>query len=163
MTKTKEEMEQHIKQEIQQSGFPLEIKSALIFKKSGWKVVPHILYFNEKTQKNKEIDLTAFKFEINPEIGAKTNFLVIECKKQETKPWIFFEDEKVTTENNMVIAYPRKNASLWLNKYFNNHHYYNQKPCSFHFPVFPSTKEKSDVILSAINQVIDGLDFHQKA
>jgi len=49
MTKTKEKLEKYIKQEIQKSGFPLEIKSALILKKSGWKAVPHVLYFSEKT------------------------------------------------------------------------------------------------------------------
>lgn len=159
----KEELERHLAKQIGKSGFPLEIKSSLILRKFGWKVVPHVIFFDTKFGKYKEIDITAFKTISDPKSRHPilVNMLVLECKKQEKNPWVFFEQEKPNTNFTSVCLYPNEGYS-WLEGKFENHYYYNQKPCAFHFPSFVEKmrargKRSPDVILEAINQVVDSL------
>ena len=82
-----------------------------------------------------------------------TSTLVIECKKQEKKPWVFFEQENENINSTSVWVRP-KEAYKWFSEEFSKHYYYKQKPCSFHFPAFVERREP-EPILDAINQVLD--------
>lgn len=157
MKNFKKDIEEYIKGEIQKSGFPLEIKSSMILSKSGWNVSPHVMFFNEKRQRDSEIDIFAIKRWKVTEPVFVFNALVIECKKQEKKPWVFFEQDQPNTLVATICTQP-KEAYTYLQKHFTNHYYYNQKPCQFHFPSFVESG-KPDVVEEAINQVLDSLVF----
>lgn len=158
MTAPAEKLEENLKDEISKSGFPLEIKSALTLEKLGWNTIPHVIYFNESRQCNNEIDLTAFKQIKNTDLGLAFNELIVECKKQQKKPWVFFEGGRPNMKVTTILAQPRETIYRWVDEHFEDHYYRRQKPCKFHFPCFVKSGVP-DVILDAINQVIDATIF----
>ena len=83
--------------------------------------------------------------------------LVIECKKQEVKPWVFFEKGVPNLDPTTLSVIPI-DISVPFENHFQDHYYFNKKPCSYHFPAFVSSG-KPDVILDAINHVLDALDY----
>ena len=154
----KNDIEAFIRKEIKKSGFPLEIKSALILRKLGWNAIPHTIFYNSLKNSNREIDLTAIKQIQDPRFTLAFSILVIECKKQEKKPWVFFEGDEVNTKVTSIIALSKERTYHYVRKHFEEHYYRRQKPCVFHFPAFVESG-KPDVILEAINQVLDSLTF----
>jgi len=157
MKDSRKDVKEYIESEIQKSGFPLEIKSSMILAKFGWNVSPHVMFFNQKKQRDSEIDIVAIKTLMPAIPKILVNVLVVECKKQEKKPWVFFEQDQKNTLVTTICAKP-KEAYVYLQEHFKDHYYYNQKPCQFHFPSFVKSGEP-DVIAKAINQVLDGLVF----
>jgi hypothetical protein len=154
MSQSIDDLKKYIKNEISKSGFPLEIKVAAILSQKGWNVKPHILYPSEG--KDKEMDIKATK--IHPTKKKCKNMLIVECKKQESKPWIFFEQNEVNKDIFSLNASPFHLYDK-LTDYFEKTHYSKQKPCSYHFPSFVERNCKSDPILEAVNQVIDALFY----
>jgi hypothetical protein len=181
MAEKNEKIQEYIKKEILQSGFPLEIKIATILDKNGWKIIPHLIYPNDsKTGQYQEIDVHATK-PMRNYVDNIQNVLVIECKKQESKPWVFFEQDLPNKEVFTINVSPEDVNYLWIeNNFFHQHHYFNNNPCSYHLPCFikrhnkggekkdnadereEAEKSSGDVTLKAINQVLDGLIFSMK-
>jgi hypothetical protein len=161
MSTTKEELEIFIAKQIRKSGFPLEIFSSLKLKKAGWNVTPHLLFYNELKNSYNELDIYASKLSKRQGfVGSHfmvLEVLVIECKKQETVPWVFFEQEQPTS-SFLTLAVVPPDSCVLFEKSFKNHYYFNKKPCSYHFPAFVSSG-KPDVILDAINHVLDALNY----
>jgi hypothetical protein len=161
MSTPKKELEAFIAKEIKKSGFPLEIFSSLILEKADWNVTRHLLYFNELRSIYNEIDIYASKQSKRAGFGGSRlqvlEVLVIECKKQEEKPWVFFEQERLNSNFSTLVVVP-KDSCVLFEKGFINHYYYNRKPCSYHFPTFVSSG-KPDVILDTINHVIDAVNY----
>lgn len=161
MTEKEEDIEKFISREIKKSGFPLEAYACMILDKNDWEVCPHVLYYNDSQKCYNEIDIIASKpahrrgFRGGKYLGREV--LMIECKKQEKKPWIFFEGDVPTRDASSIYVVP-PNPSLMSKKNFKKHYYYNQKPCDYHFPCFV-TSGKPDVILDAVNHVIDSINF----
>ena len=155
MTDSKEQIEEYLKREITKSGFPFEIFSSITLSKFGWNCEIHTIYYSEQTKSFSEIDIRAHK--LDKHFEGVSDVLVIECKKQEKKPWVFFEQDRPNTDITTLNAVP---SSLYmkLKPRFKKHYYFNRKPCSFHFPSFVS-HGKPDVILDAINQVLNALDY----
>jgi hypothetical protein len=159
MKEAEKDIEKYIKKQIKKSGFPLEIKSSIILRKFGCNTELHTMYYNELRQRDSEIDIFAFKKNKAGDraIGLTFDALVIECKKQEKEPWVFFEQDNPNTMVTTICARPKR-VYTWLEENFEHHYYYGQKPCQFHFPAFVKSGNP-EVIAEAINQVLDGLKF----
>lgn len=180
MSESKEKLSDYIKKEIIQSGFPLEITVATILDKHKWQVVPHLIYNNsEKSDKYQELDIHATKTMTSHKSKNIKSILAIECKKQETKPWVFFQQEKPNTNVFTLNMSPLNIYYHWVEThFFHKHYYFNKKPCSYHLPCYVRHRTKKgdeentdippkneseqgggDVILKAINQALDGLMY----
>jgi len=81
---------ERVKEDIQKSGFPLEIEVSSILNKFGWEVQNQAFYLDEQEKKSRAIDIIASKFvAVKSESFTNYNtYLVIECKKSQ-KPWLF--------------------------------------------------------------------------
>jgi hypothetical protein len=86
------EYEKELLEDIESSGFPLEIDAANQLIEKGWSVIPQFPYLDERTKKIHTVDFVAYyitKEELN-----YTSFprLVVECKTtrpEKNRPWIF--------------------------------------------------------------------------
>jgi len=159
-----EDIEEFISEEIKKSGFPLEAYANMILDKKGWDINPHLLYYNESEQCYNEIDIVAIKSSLRKGFKGgkflKREILIIECKKQEKKPWIFFEgDEEIVDSSSLCVVPP--NLNLVSKQSFKNHYYFKQKPCNYHFPTFVKSG-KPDVIFDTINHLIESIDSYKK-
>lgn len=95
MKKGKNKIE-FIKEEIEKSGFPLEIEMASILEKDGWEVLPSSYYLDKDEKKWREIDIKAYK-SIDQSSDSKSIepyhlslALIIECKMSKKYAWVFF-------------------------------------------------------------------------
>jgi hypothetical protein len=159
MGETGRDLKEYIKKEIAKSGFPLETKAAAILNSKGWSVLPHLIYPTEShgAQEYRETDIQATKTSevqrASDNLVVTHQILVIECKKQEEKPWVFFEQDSPNTDIFTLNISPLRCYGIMEN-FFRSHYYYGRKPCAYHFPSFVS-KGEPDQILKAINQVVD--------
>jgi len=153
----KESFEAYITKEIQKSGFPLEAFSSIILDKFGWGITPHLLFFNSAKNCYNEIDIHASKESSRKGFKEVTETLIIECKKQEKKPWVFFEQQEPNTDfRALQIALDSDEQPF--ERDFKKHYYHGKKPCAYHFPCFVKSG-KPDVILDTVNHVIDSMAF----
>ncbi len=91
LSSEKSEIER-IKEDIEASGVPLEVKTSEILRKNSWFVEHQSYYFDEQEEKHRYVDLVA-----NKTISTRGNdffdaiylYLIIECKKG-VKPWVFY-------------------------------------------------------------------------
>ena len=92
-----------IREEIERSGFPLEIDIASTLKNNGWDVLYSPSYFDLDEGKWREIDIKAYKSFDCTSVGESIKpyrlslALILECKKSEEYSWAFFpwqRDEK---------------------------------------------------------------------
>lgn len=163
MNNKTEDIKKFISDEIRKSGFPLEAYASMILDKKGWDIFPHLLYYNDLEKCYNEIDILAIKGSLRKGFRGgkflKREILMIECKKQKKKPWIFFEADEEIDVSSLYVVPP--NPKLVSNQSFKNHYYYKQKPCNFHFPCFVKAG-KPDVILDAINHLIESINSYKK-
>jgi hypothetical protein len=94
-----DKLKEHLRDEIERTGFPLEIETYSILKSHNWIAFANDYYFDNEERKEREIDLYAIPM---PEIDEKFNIknpvdpftldveLAIECKKSDTHAWVFF-------------------------------------------------------------------------
>jgi len=84
-------LEKRILEDLQQSGFPLEVRVALAFSQKGWNVGHQAIYVDEDERRAKYVDILAHKG-VDKSFGRferLTVTLVCECKKTEN-PWVFY-------------------------------------------------------------------------
>jgi len=105
----KDEVE-HIREEIERSGFPLEIEIASTLKNSGWEVLYSPSYFDLDEEKWREMDIKAYKSFDCTSTGESIKpyrlklALIIECKKSEEFSWIFFPWQREDREIDRSMA-----------------------------------------------------------
>ena len=152
------DLAEYIKKEITKSGFPLEIYTATILNKKGWTVLPHLFYPQEDNIHDRELDIHAKKQ--HEEFSDVQDMLIIECKKQEKKPWVFFQQDSVNQDILCLNVSPlNAYANMTQRKifdYLKTLPCFKEKPCTYHFPMFDQ-KNYPDPIHEALNQVIDAL------
>jgi len=105
MTGGQDRLEDQIKKQINNSGFPLEIFVSIMLKKHQWSVRPSITYYDKIIEDYRESDIIAYK---KSEIEHISNFLVIECKKSTKNPWVFIKQNREgnLSENlNLVVPH----------------------------------------------------------
>ncbi len=172
VTKSIEQFKEDIKNNIQKSGFVLEITTSMMLKRHGWTVAPHVIYLSDQKGDYAESDIRAHKS--HPSIKNVYNVLVIECKKHRSGYWVFFEQEEPNTDIFTLNVTPSLQYEPVMN-HWAKHYYFKKIPCVYHFPHFPpkdenvstdkrrkASRETSDSILDAITSVLDALDFFIK-
>jgi hypothetical protein len=87
-------LSEYVINEIKKTGYPLEIKVSEILNKQ-YITQYNELFIDEDENKSREIDVTAFSLRKNIEQEHIKPYhvqhdVVIECKKSETKAWVFF-------------------------------------------------------------------------
>lgn len=93
---TKKEIEKHLLEEIEKTGYPLEIEISSILDENNWFVLNQDYYRDEEQDKERTIDLFAVNVESYAgrmdeyKPFALSTDMVIECKKSNTHAWIFF-------------------------------------------------------------------------
>jgi len=97
-------IEEKIKKDVENSGFPLEIQISSELEKRGWRIYHNQYYIDPDLKKPKEIDLLAVKpalFELNDNKTFYIMFftLIIECKKSSKHPWVFFTRKRQTHDD----------------------------------------------------------------
>jgi hypothetical protein len=85
-----------IKEQIEKSGFPFEMKVASIVKGAKWEILPSSPYWDEDEEKWREIDIKAYRtIKQTPDGESLSPYslsiaLIIECKKTDEFGWVFF-------------------------------------------------------------------------
>lgn len=115
-----------IRQEIEKSGFPLEIEVSTMLEEAGWEVRYSKLYFDFDEEKWREIDIVAERRSSEDSKGHSIKpyylnmKLAIECKKSDDTAWVFFpralrgEDIEVIKD---VISLDFLNVLAWQSRY----------------------------------------------
>lgn len=163
-------MESDIKSEIvkniKQSGIPLQIYSAVTLDNKKWNVTRGPIYAESASKLNNanEIDILAKKESV---IKGVKNVLVIECKKQETKPWVFFKQNNVNVDPiTLNISCNGEGgggcAYEFFEKNFNRTHYFNKPLYSYYLHPFSSRDDETrpNPIFKAITQVVMAFAFY---
>lgn len=152
------EVIEKIKGAIEKGGYGLELKASRILNKNSWYVKTNPIWFNEETKRYSEIDIVAKK-------KNKQNLLdmiIIECKKQADKPWVFFKQNKknrdVLTLNIASEEYGRV-YNKFEKTYFDKHYYYGKNIATYYMSPF-GDPDKPNPIYKAINQVVNALIFY---
>lgn len=97
----KKTIEEHIKNHILSSGYPLEIQISNIVDQNGNFVINNTAYFfDEELHTGRSIDMAlmsmnSFKPELQP-LFLRVD-VPIECKKSESHAWVFYERKKLDT------------------------------------------------------------------
>jgi hypothetical protein len=79
-------MTENVRQWLEGEGFPLEMRVAAAFRKTGFDVRQSSLYADPESGKNREIDVIA----ADPDyIGIVEIHFVVECKSSK-KPWVLY-------------------------------------------------------------------------
>ncbi|MCJ7636732.1 MAG: hypothetical protein MUO21_04515 [Nitrososphaeraceae archaeon] len=155
----------HIENEVKKSGHPVSLKASMILNKEKWLVETGVRY-TDGNEKLAEIDIIAKR---------KSNFLthgndqlIIECKKQLGKNWVFFKQHK-RNRNHWTLCYAMKNSLvsdfynyIKDNDLFKKHHYWDKSLCTFYFisDINHEHSEQSKLIDKAIDQCMGALSFY---
>lgn len=97
-----ENLKKKIIEDLNKTGFPLEVSVASELNKQDWMVNNNTLYLDEDTAKERELDIHAVnvdydfadKTPIRLKEGNENKFishLIIQCRKS-NKPWVFFDN-----------------------------------------------------------------------
>jgi len=97
-------LEDKIKDDLIKSGFPLELEISNLLEENNWNFSPNEYIVDQETGIQYEMDIRAInsKFsKTNDERFEMRSFLqlIIECKKCEKHPWVFFIRERQEFEN----------------------------------------------------------------
>ncbi|WP_430482792.1 hypothetical protein [Rossellomorea marisflavi] len=91
------DLKENLLKDVLKTGFPLEMEISQLFRKSGWQVVNGSYYIDKDEDKGREIDVIStinFDEDLDEGLFKEVLFsLVIEIKKTEEKPWVFFTSE----------------------------------------------------------------------
>lgn len=170
-----EDMINKIREEIEKSGFPLELYVLDICSKKNTGRMPNVRYTYKGNLR--EIDLYAFFEEINlnPKRGENLQYtstsMIIACKKSKGKPWVFFSSEMHKNTDAFYFTKYVSGFDLYFNKTktypllgqiykdLHQNHYMNKKvlKCISYIEAFKSP-DKSE-IYEGIDSIITFLHY----
>lgn len=84
-------------QAVEQTGFPLELRTTDILSQRGYYVANSLYYVDKDEEKGREIDLRAL---LNRNATVEGNYyfvrhcLLIECKRYKKRPWVIFSNSQ---------------------------------------------------------------------
>lgn len=81
------EQERKILNDLDLSGFTLEIDILNCLMKKGWFAFPQYGYVDKQTNKLRTVDIVSSPYGF---VGEKSPKVIIECKSSSSKPWVFF-------------------------------------------------------------------------
>lgn len=167
------EFQKKIKQEIEHSGFPLEIDLTSQLRNKGHLVFSNLTFSDDQNQV-KELDILSLIFDKKKEKESRFAAiqLLVECKKTSKYPWVFFEEvynplnamgmvhqadyltdhQENETPFNILVSC----AHTQLNK----HHYnsFSIPKTRVYFEAFKSSNE-STTIYRAVNNIFAGRKY----
>jgi hypothetical protein len=105
------DLKKNIIEALKYSGYPLEQRIGYILEKHGWSVFHSINYLDPVTEKERELDILAYKL-----INERRIELRISCKRSISKPWVLFTEDstKYFQHGSFLKMTP---VSCDLNKY----------------------------------------------
>lgn len=86
------ELIKKIVDDMQQTGFPLELRVARMFGSRDYYVATNVYFVDKDEEKGREIDMRTLKnafFKVRGRTAVVRHCLLIECKKSASHPWIF--------------------------------------------------------------------------
>jgi len=147
--------------EIKNSGFGLEINSALLLNKNDWQTTLNSRYFNSDLNGFREIDIVAVRE--NKRMKGVEDCLIIECKKSEKNPWVFFNKNitGVSTPFNLTIVAAGDGSHYKQFEKLAKEHYYTKNPVHTYYMVAYANdnNKKRGMINQALDQVLNSLMF----
>lgn len=158
-----------VSKEIEETGFPLELRIAEFLNTKDYLVAHSIFYVDEDEGKSREVDLRVLKnYEINinnRKLWVRFCFL-IECKRCQNKPWVFLSSNKTPfdIDYNKVPFLPNRN---FLGKVdFDRIKIYQpfaryKKVARSYFEAFKNN-ERSENIFKALTTVVKATLFTMK-
>jgi len=91
-----------IREWLAKQGYPLEMRTARIFREQGFDVIQSHYYNDPETGSQREIDVVA----VWPEYtGALEISFSIECKTSSGKPWLLFSALETLSGRNVLFSY----------------------------------------------------------
>ena len=134
------QLKQKVLQDIQRSGFPLELRAARLFRDVGCLVQQSVRYTSNSSVH--EIDLIAtLKPELQPTdprdvVGLD---MIIECKTSRSRPWVFFHDQSDPSTTmgmatslryitDLLFKPPHSLLAGCMNTALRSHHYNDPLP-----------------------------------
>ncbi len=116
-------MKDKIRDWLLKGGLPLEMKFSRELLKGGFEVAQSVYYRDHETEKYRETDIVASKYERINETWIHITF-VIECKKSNDKPWVVLKNEGLSNHiENLLPIYHTNNASNFINACSNESEY----------------------------------------
>jgi len=171
----KKDLIRKIKEEIEKSGFPLELFVIDICSKKNTGRKPNQRYTYDG--KLKEIDLHAFfeeiKFNSSSNPQHTVSSLIIECKKSKEKPWIFFSSpmfkgshsfhflKYLSTYDDYFLKNKKHKLLGQIWKHITKNHYLDTKipKCISYFEAFKNPNQESR-IYDAVQSVLAFMKYN---
>lgn len=99
MDKTSVDLKAKVEEWLEKGGYPLEMQVCQIFSRYGFDVIPSDFYVDPESGLSREIDLIASQtFDFDKFLVTFT--YVVECKNNNGKPWVAFENTNFTPAHN---------------------------------------------------------------
>lgn len=99
--------EEAVKNWLVETGYPLEMEVANVFRHRGLHVFQSDFYADPQTNEYREIDVVAFMSHKIGHSGNRAEFRILcECKTSRDKPWLFFVDG-AATPNERLLSFSR--------------------------------------------------------
>jgi len=123
-----DDFQNKIKKDLLKSGFPLELEISRKLEDKEWNVLQNEYISEENSDQEYEVDiigLRMFEKEFDRIKFKLFSKLVIECKKSEKYPWVFFTREKQSIDKAHRLI--KQVANFGVNRPFRlpQHHYYD--------------------------------------
>jgi hypothetical protein len=139
MSSPKKGLKDFLLNEIEKSGFPLEIEVTSILEKLNWVVLNNQPFRDPDEEQLRSVDI--FAFQMSPHFLHDTLFgftprIIIECKKSSSHAWVFFTrpiNENIFCMNAQVYDYPQsfstqaynQRAKIMKEGFFSLEYYFN--------------------------------------
>lgn len=159
------------------TGYPLELLVSAMLSDRDWKVFNNPSYMDSYTGQNKSYDIRAIKqWELFPMKRGESLFLdvalIIECKKSEKKPWVFFVtptsqadlDIKrlIMPHGHFCTMEPAEDSEQLSSKQVTHlHHYYRLANKGRSYTEAFVSADKPSQIFKAISSVVEGTLFEK--
>jgi hypothetical protein len=100
-----DDLKARVHQEIQKTGFPLELRTADYLQRRNYHVAHNVYFLDRDEGKGREIDLRGLKnafFERGGTRYAVRHCLLLECKKSVSRPWVVFTSPAVSYDQDVT-------------------------------------------------------------
>lgn len=92
-------LEKKVREEIQKTGLPMEIKATKLLKDNGWSVYNEYPYLDDEKNKMRQLDIKATK-----DFPSKACTLYIECKKSSKRSWVFYTEKMPRSYLSLIFG-----------------------------------------------------------
>lgn len=124
MEKGPKDLKVKIEEWLEKGGYPLEMQVCQVFSNNGFDVVPSDFYLDDESGQSREIDLIA-SHTIEFDKFLVTFTYIVECKNNNDKPWVAFENINfVTDHRSTYLNQPSNELGKIILTFISNNHPY---------------------------------------